>query len=131
MHKTRNDLAAGTREKVVGLLNQNLADCLDLANQAKQAHWNVKGPNFIALHELFDKVHEVAKAAADEIAERAAALGGQAEGTTQIVGKRTRLPEFTPHLSQWREVVNQMGRRPGWIRAECPGRDRSGRKAWR
>jgi starvation-inducible DNA-binding protein len=108
MHKTRIDLPAGQREKLVALLNQNLADSLDLANQAKQAHWNVKGPNFIALHELFDKVHDVAEDAADELAERATALGGQAEGTTQIVGKRTRLPEFPLDVFQWRDVVNKL-----------------------
>lgn len=108
MHKTRIDIPAGQREKLVGLLNQNLADALDLANQAKQAHWNVKGPNFIALHELFDKVHDVAEDAADELAERATALGGQAEGTTQIVGKRTRLPPFPLDVFQWREVVSKL-----------------------
>jgi starvation-inducible DNA-binding protein len=108
MHKTRIDIPAVQREKLVALLNQNLADSLDLANAAKQAHWNVKGPNFIALHELFDKVHDVAEDAADEIAERATALGGQAEGTTQIVGKRTRLTPFPLDIFQWRDVVDRL-----------------------
>jgi starvation-inducible DNA-binding protein len=51
---TQNDLPDKVRGGVVGLLNQQLADALDLALQAKQARWNVKGPTFIALHELLD-----------------------------------------------------------------------------
>ena len=60
----------------------------------KQAHWNVKGPHFIALHELFDKLYEEAGDHADTIAERIAALGGNAEGTTQAVVKKTTLAEY-------------------------------------
>ncbi len=51
---TRNGLPEEARKAMLGLLNQQLADATDLACQAKQAHWNVKGPNFVALHELFD-----------------------------------------------------------------------------
>ena len=53
---TQNDLAEKVRRGAIDLLNQQLADALDVALQAKQAHWNVKGPNFIALHELFERV---------------------------------------------------------------------------
>ena len=58
MFNTKNDLSEATRAKVVERLNARLADCIDLQTQIKQAHWNVKGPNFIALHELFDKINE-------------------------------------------------------------------------
>src|SRR5262249_21348715 len=58
MFKTKNDLPEATRAKAVELLNARLADCIDLQTQTKQAHWNVKGPTFIALHELFDKINE-------------------------------------------------------------------------
>src|SRR5213592_3545651 len=58
MFKTKNDLSEPIRVKVVELLNARLADCTDLQTQTKQAHWNVKGPNFIALHELFDLARE-------------------------------------------------------------------------
>src|SRR5436305_15178740 len=70
MFKTKNDLPDATRVKVVELLNARLADCIDLQTQTKQAHWNVKGPNFIALHELFDKVNEEVEDYVDDIAER-------------------------------------------------------------
>jgi hypothetical protein len=73
-------------------LNQQLADALDLALQAKQAHWNVKGPNLIALHELFDEV-------VDELFERAVELGGTAFGTARIAAKTPRLPGYRLDIS--------------------------------
>ena len=94
MFKTKNDLSEGTRVKAVQLLNARLADCADLQTQTKQAHWNVKGPNFIALHELFDKINEDVEDYVDEIAERAVQLGGVAEGTARLVAKRSSLAEY-------------------------------------
>ena len=94
MFTTKNDLPESTRVRVVELLNARLADCKDLQTQAKQAHWNVKGSNFIALHELFDKVNEEVEDYVDEIAERAVQLGGVAEGTARMVAKRSSLPEY-------------------------------------
>src|SRR5438034_11075740 len=94
MFKTKNDLSEATRAKVVELLNARLADCTDLQTQTKQAHWNVKGPNFIALHELFDKVNEDVEDYVDLIAERAVQLGGLAEGTARMAVKRSSLAEY-------------------------------------
>src|SRR5437868_15196838 len=94
MFKTKNDLSEATRVKVIELLNSRLADCTDLQTQTKQAHWNVKGPNFIALHELFDKVNEDVEEYVDEIAERAVQLGGVAEGTARTVAKRSWVSEY-------------------------------------
>src|ERR1700675_1978219 len=94
MFKTKNALSEATRSKVVELLNARLADCIDLQTQTKQAHWNVKGTNFIALHELFDKVNEEVEDYVDDIAERAVQLGGVAEGTARMAAKRSSLPEY-------------------------------------
>lgn len=99
MHKTRNDLNKRVRGQMVELLNARLADALDLAAQAKQAHWNVRGANFIALHELFDKLHGVANEAVDDIAERAVALGGIACGTVQTVARSSTLPPYSEKLA--------------------------------
>jgi starvation-inducible DNA-binding protein len=99
MYKTKNDLSETVREKMIELLNARLADCKDLQTQAKQAHWNVKGPNFIALHELFDKVNEDLDEYVDVIAERAVQLGGVAMGTARIVAKRSTLPEYPTNIS--------------------------------
>lgn len=108
MHPTKNDLSEQTRIHVVGLLNQALADLIDLQLQAKQAHWNVKGPNFIALHELFDGVAADAAGFADSVAERIAALGGQAEGTISVVGSRTTLPAYPVEITAGRDHVDAL-----------------------
>jgi starvation-inducible DNA-binding protein len=83
MHQTRNTLSANIRAESVELLNKHLASAIDLHGQLKQAHWNVRGPNFIALHGLFDKCAEEAETYSDLLAERARGLGGEAEGTVQ------------------------------------------------
>jgi starvation-inducible DNA-binding protein len=93
---TRNDLPAATCTKVISLLNARLADCIDLQTQLKQAHWNVKGPTFIALHELFDRINEAVEDYVDDIAERAVQLGGTALGTARLVAARSKLAEY-PH----------------------------------
>ena len=94
MFKTKNDIPEATRVKVVELLNARLADCIDLQTQTKQAHWNVKGPTFIALHELFDKINEDVEDYVDDIAERAVQLDGVAEGTVRMVAKRSSQSEY-------------------------------------
>ena len=94
MYPTRNDLPESARTKLVAVLNARLADAIDLQTQCKQAHWNVKGPNFIALHKLFDEVNDAVEEYADLIAERAVQLGGVAEGTARGVAKRSSLPEY-------------------------------------
>jgi starvation-inducible DNA-binding protein len=94
MYKTKIDLPEKTRRNVIAILNDRLADAIDLQSQVKQAHWNVKGPNFIALHELFDKISDAALEQIDEIAERVTALGGTAEGTVAVAAKRSRLKNY-------------------------------------
>jgi starvation-inducible DNA-binding protein len=94
MHPTRNDLSQQTRKAVVALLQPRLAAALDLSLQAKQAHWNVKGPHFAPLHALFDAIYEHAGDHADELAERIVQLGGTAEGTLQAVAKATSLAPY-------------------------------------
>jgi starvation-inducible DNA-binding protein len=99
LHATRNDLAESTRRAMVELLNRQLADTIDLRLQAKQAHWNVKGPQFIALHELFDRAYEEVGEFEDTIAERAVQLGGVALGTVQAVGRATRVAPYPLDLA--------------------------------
>lgn len=94
MNQTKNNLPEKIRGNVIDLLNQNLADIIDLQLQAKQAHWNVKGPSFISLHDLFDKVAHEMGDFADDIAERAVALGGVALGTARVTARNSRLREY-------------------------------------
>jgi starvation-inducible DNA-binding protein len=105
LYPTKNDLPEATRREAVELLNQRLADCIDLQTQCKQAHWNVKGPTFIALHKLFDEVNEDVEEYVDLIAERVVQLGGIAEGTVGIVAKRSSLIDYPLALSSGSEHV--------------------------
>jgi starvation-inducible DNA-binding protein len=100
MYPTRNDLVPQLRGKLEKLLNLRLADALDLESATKQAHWNVKGPNFIALHELFDKVHTNIEEQVDTIAERITALGGTALGTVQAAARGSSLVPYPEDLSE-------------------------------
>ncbi|MEQ1762055.1 MAG: DNA starvation/stationary phase protection protein Dps [Pyrinomonadaceae bacterium] len=99
LHETKIDLAKGKREKLIGILNQSLADSIDLVYQAKQAHWNVKGPNFIALHELFDRVATELDTHVDDLAERITTLGGVAMGTVRISAEKSSLAEYPHEIS--------------------------------
>ncbi len=99
MFDTRNDLPAKVREQVIELLNTRLADAIDLGAQSKHAHWNVKGPNFIALHELFDKVAESVEDQIDTLAERVTALGGRALGTIAAVARTSTLRPYPEDIA--------------------------------
>ena len=105
LYSTKNDLPQATRVQVIELLNQRLADSIDLQTQCKQAHWNVKGPAFIALHKLFDEINEDAEEYVDLIAERIVQLGGIAEGTVGVVAGRTSLVDYPLVLSKGSEHV--------------------------
>ncbi len=105
LYRTKNDLPEPDRAEVIDLLNQRLADSINLQTQCKQAHWNVKGPTFIALHELFDQINESVEDYIDLIAERIVQLGGIANGTASVVAARSTLPEYSLVLSTGAEHV--------------------------
>jgi starvation-inducible DNA-binding protein len=96
MFKTQIDMPEATRTKVIKVLNGRVADAVDLQTQMKQAHWNVKGPHFIGLHELFDKVYHAVEEYVDQIAERSIQLGGSVNATARDVAKNSKLREY-PH----------------------------------
>ncbi len=96
---TRNSLPEKNRLEITALLQERLADSIDLMLVAKQAHWNVKGPNFIALHELFDRVFTDTVRYVDVIAERIVQLGGTAVGTVRAVAKLSSLPDYPLDIS--------------------------------
>lgn len=99
LYKTKNDIPEGNRIELVKLLNKRLADAIDLQTQMKQAHWNVKGPAFISLHELFDKINEEVEDYVDALAERAVQLGGIAMGTARIAASGSQLDEYPFSIS--------------------------------
>ncbi len=108
MHNTKIDLKKDTREKMIGILNARLADSIDLKSQAKQAHWNVKGMSFIALHELFDEVAGGIEEYTDTIAERVTILGGTAEGTVRVSAQKSTLSQYPMEISDGRDHVDAL-----------------------
>ena len=103
MYKTKIDLSEKTRRNVIVILNDRLSDAIDLQSQVKQAHWNVKGPHFIALHELFDKISDAMLEQIDEIAERITSLGGTAEGTVALAARRSKLKNYPLSITSGRD----------------------------
>jgi len=89
MTQTHNTLSEEIRNASIDVLNHHLASAIDLHAQIKQAHWNVRGPGFMAVHELFDRVSEDVEKFSDKLAERAGGLGGTAEGTVGVAVKRS------------------------------------------
>jgi starvation-inducible DNA-binding protein len=108
MAKPHIDLPDNTRKAMVALLNARLADAIDVALAVKQAHWNVKGPTFIALHLLFDEIATRVRDQVDEIAERATTLGGVAHGTTQAAAAATSLPAYPTDITAEKEHLKQL-----------------------
>lgn len=108
MHSTSVRLADETRVQMIELLNQNLADIFDLYSQTKQAHWNIKGMNFMQLHELFDQLADDVLPFADELAERVTALGGVALGTTRLAAANTRLSNMPTDLVDGHDFVTAL-----------------------
>ena len=104
--KTSTNLDSDVRKQMIEVLNQSLADSLDLYSQSKQAHWNVKGMNFFALHQLFDQVAEGTLPMVDEIGERVTALGGEAMGTVRMSATNSTLPEFPTDIDTGESFVN-------------------------
>jgi starvation-inducible DNA-binding protein len=98
LHLTRNSLPAKARELMVDLLNTQLATLLDLHSQCQQAHWNVRGRGFFALHKLFEEVAGLIAPHLDVTAERVTALGGDARGTVRMAAAISPLPDYPEHL---------------------------------
>ncbi len=108
MHKTKIDINKDIREEMVEALNARLADSIDLKSQAKQAHWNVKGMSFIALHELFDQVATEVEAYTDMLAERVTVLGGTAEGTVRVAAQKSSLSQFPMEITEGSDHVDAL-----------------------
>ncbi|WP_210424102.1 DNA starvation/stationary phase protection protein Dps [Halorussus ruber] len=113
MFRSAVGLPEETRRTMVGMLNQSLADTTDLMTQCKFAHWNVKGMNFYQLHLLFDEIAETLEEHADIIAERATALGGEANGTVRSAASNTRIPEIPADVTTGPEYVEALVERVG------------------
>ena len=102
-YHTHNDLSPNAKTVSIGVLNARLADAIDLALLTKQAHWNIKGPNFIALHEMIDGFRTEIDGLVDTMAERIVQLGGTALGTTQAVARATTLEAYPTDIHKTKD----------------------------
>lgn len=107
-HVTKNDIPTEVRNNINLVLGQLLADAIDLHYQTKQAHWNVKGENFIALHQLFDALAAEVSLAVDTIAERIIQLGGSAHGTVRVAAQKSRLKEYPLDITDSQQHVDAL-----------------------
>lgn len=105
---TRNDLKENARKTSIDLLNARLADAIDLALITKQAHWNLKGPQFIAIHEMLDEFREEIDGHVDIVAERAVQLGGTAFGTSQTVARETSLKPYPTDIHKTKDHLKAL-----------------------
>jgi len=105
------DLKSNTKSTVIALLNARLADAIDLSLATKQAHWNLKGPQFIAVHEMLDGFRAGLDVHVDTVAERVAQLDGIALGTSQAVSGSTRLAPYPTEIQKVPEHLAALAER--------------------
>ena len=132
MYRTQNDLNSNTKKVSIEVLNARLADGIDLALLTKQAHWNIKGPQFIALHEMIDSFRTEIDGHVDTMAERIVQLGGTALGTTQTVGKASTLAPYPTDIYQSKDhlaaLIERYGKAANSVRAAIGQTDEAGDK---
>ena len=129
-YKTQNDLSANAKSVSIGILNARLADSIDLALLTKQAHWNLKGPQFIALHEMIDGFRTELDEHVDTMAERVVQLGGTALGTTQAVVKGTTLAPYPTDIHKTKDhlaaLIDRYGKTANAVRKAIDETDNAG-----
>jgi starvation-inducible DNA-binding protein len=130
LHKTQNNLKSNTKTTAINLLNARVADTIDLALLTKQAHWNIKGPQFIAIHEMLDGFRDQLDDHVDTMAERVVQLGGTALGTTQVVNKETALAPYPTDIYSIKDhlaaLIERYGKVANVIRANIDEADEAG-----
>lgn len=111
--ETKNVLPEGARVVVAEALEQLVYDTVDFWSQMKTAHWNLRGPRFLELHQFFDLLAQRLEKAADKISERAVQLGCHAQGTVRESAKCSRMPDFGQKLYDEKAAVPGLIRRYG------------------
>lgn len=111
LRATRNDLGENAKKVSVTVLNGTLVDAIDLTNCVRMAHWTLRGSNFIGLHLMLEGFYNELFATTDEVAERLVQLGGTPDGTSQLIGEKTRLPAYPQATTATMEHVKELTER--------------------
>lgn len=130
LHKTRNNMDSNAKSVAMALLNARVADSIDLALITKQAHWNIKGINFIAVHEMLDTLRTQIDDYVDTMAERIIQLGGTALGTVQTTEKKTTLEPYPTDIHTIKDhleaLIDRYGKVANAVRANIDESDEAG-----
>ncbi len=130
LYPTKNDLPSNAKQTVIELLNARVADTIDLALITKQAHWNIKGINFIAVHEMLDTLRTQIDDYVDTMAERIIQLGGTALGTVQTTDKKTTLEPYPTDIHAIKDhlaaLIDRYGKVANSVRANIDESDEAG-----
>lgn len=114
-HKTLNDVKSNAKSLSIDVLNARLAEGIDLSLMTKQAHWNLRGMQFIAVHEMLDKFRDELDEHVDTIAERVVQLGGTAFGTLQNTVAKTGLPAYPTDIFDVKDHLEALATRYGLV----------------
>lgn len=94
MTTVKSPLPDDARKVTGAVLQESLVDLIDLHLLAKQAHWNLIGRNFRSIHLQLDEVVDFARVHADEVAERAVAIGVNPDGRARTVAEHSKLHQL-------------------------------------
>ncbi|KAA2212291.1 DNA starvation/stationary phase protection protein Dps [Teichococcus oryzae] len=111
LHPNRNDLGENAKKVSISVLNGTLVDALDLTNAVRMAHWTMRGPNFIGLHEMLETFYNELFATTDDVAERLVQLGGTPSGTSQLVAEKSRLAPYSQETVHTMDHVRELADR--------------------
>ena len=101
-------IAEKNLDKSIKVLTILLSDEMTLYTKTRKFHWNVSGPSFMELHQLFQHQYTELEETIDLIAERINKLGGKTIGTLKEFAEHTRLSESPDKYPNQTEMLKEL-----------------------